>query len=103
VENFQNLEGKGVIWKIFRNKELGPKSSVSSRFGLDSVASVTSTVVCQRVTMRLLQYSSSPSLETDILLGATFSKIFAWSEEDVCESDHRLIVMNQDKACELAV
>ena len=53
--------------------------------------------------MRLLQYSSSPSLETDILLGATFSKIFAWSEEDVCESDHRLIVMNQDKACELAV
>ena len=22
VENFQNLEGKGLIWKIFRNKEL---------------------------------------------------------------------------------
>jgi len=22
VENFQNLEGQGLIWKIFRNKEL---------------------------------------------------------------------------------
>jgi len=22
VENFQNLEGRGLIWKIFRNKEL---------------------------------------------------------------------------------
>ena len=43
--------------------------------------------------MRFLQDSSSPSLETETLLGATFSKIFAWSQADVCESDHRLIVM----------
>jgi phage-related minor tail protein len=53
--------------------------------------------------MRFLQDSSSPSLETETLLGATFSKIFAWSQADVCESDHRLIVMIQDKAYELAV
>jgi hypothetical protein len=103
VENFQNLEGKGVTWKIFRNKELGPKSPVSSRFGLDSGAPPSSTISYQRVTMRLLQDSSSPSLETEILLGATFLKIFAWSQADVCESDHRLIVMNQDKAYELAL
>jgi len=53
--------------------------------------------------MRLLQDSSWPSLETDILPGATFLEIFAWSQADVCESDHRLIVMIQDKAYELAV
>jgi len=88
VENFQNLEPKGVIWKIFRNKELDSKSSVLSRFGLDSGPSVMSTIVCQRITMRLLRDVCWLSLETETLLAATFIKIFAWSQADVCESDH---------------
>jgi hypothetical protein len=53
--------------------------------------------------MRLLQDSPSPSLETETFLGATFLKIFAWSQADVCAGDHSLIVMNQDKAYELAL
>ena len=43
--------------------------------------------------MRLLRDVSRLSLETETLLAATFIKTFAWSQADVCESDHRLIVM----------
>ena len=51
----------------------------------------------------LLRHVSRTSLETETLLAATFIKIFAWSQADVCDSDHRLIVMNKDKPYELAV
>jgi hypothetical protein len=53
--------------------------------------------------MRLLRDVSWLSLETETLLAATFLKIFAWSQADVCEGDHRLIVMIKDKPCEPGV